>query len=179
MLTKAQKEMLQLMRDKGAYISHWIHGVKYVLCLKDDSRLKSIRINWMWVLKPFFIEQHKSGYATTLYYLKEDAEITDEWLQAEIDKIKQAKQQKEDEEQRQKAFKDVAANNYMNVGPGPFQVLMSGNWPFGGGIYFKGEKIADIHAIHYSTRDNDFEDVLKREENIPHFEAIKELVRRA
>lgn len=186
MLTKAQKETLQLMRDKRAYIYHSNYGYGYDLMRPSDDnqvynadKIKNIRSQWMVELSPFFKEEYNPNYRAKHYYLKEDAEITDEWIEAEKTRIAKEKTDKEVVIEAEKERLNKVANDYFDVGEGPYQINFDGQWPFNGSILFNGVKIASIGAIHYSTQDNTFNDMLRREENIPHFEAIKEMVRRA
>lgn len=178
-LTKAQKELLETMQDKGYHISHWIHGNTYNLMANGGS-IKSIRWDSMRSLLPFFIKTYDNSYKNDIYKVKPDAQISDAWLQAETTRLAQVKADAEKAKQAEKEHLNKLASDYFNANnPGPYQVDFNGQWPFSGSILFNGEPIAQISAVHYSTSDSTFDDMMKRPENKPHFEVIKSMLRLA
>lgn len=179
-LTKAQKETLTLMRDKNLTISHWIHDTSYTLHGNGKGTIKHIRFDWILKLKPFFLKTYDTGYHTDRYTFNPATEISDAWLQAETARLAQAKVDEADAKQAEKERLNRLASDFFNDGnPGPYQVSFDGRWPFGGSILFNGDAIAQISAAHYSTSDKTFEDMIRRPENAPHFEAIKAMLRAA
>lgn len=179
-LTKAQKELLETMKDKGYYIRHWMHGTSYSLVNDEGEKIKSIRYDWMNCLGEFMIKTYRTGYQTYEYRINPDAQFTDTWLQAERLRKHNETKAIEDAKQAEKERLNKIASDYFNNGnPGPYQVSFDGQWPFGGSILFNGEVIAQISAVHYSTSDKTFDDMMQRSENAPHFEAIKAMLQAA
>lgn len=93
-MTRAQKEMLEVMRDKGWFIRYWQGNCKYELCkpegLGSGRKIKIIKPDWMRDLSPFFVETQNVDRKTTLYTLRPDATIDNDWLEAELQKVANA-----------------------------------------------------------------------------------------
>lgn len=178
-LTKAQKALLEQMRD-GAFISNWVHSYKYRLNKKTDGDCVDRVIKPYWVhnvLAPFLRKEWISAIRTTHYYFRSDAEISDDWRALELARQEQSEADAERQRVEEIARQDKEASDYFNLNsPGAFTVEMKGQWPFSGSILFNGQAVASIWAATYSNSDKSFADILKREANIPHFNAIKLLV---
>jgi hypothetical protein len=141
------------------------------------ERIKcDVGYDWHKILKAFFTKTYSDG--TSFYKLRSDAEISTEWMLAELQRQADAKASAEEIRAAEIEVEHQASIAYLNEGTvgSPFSAELSGAWGFGGSIFFDGEEIARISPARYSTNDKTFSDLLKYSENIELFKRINRMI---
>lgn len=175
-LTKAQREILIILRDipntkivnptyRGAYLA------------KDGERIRAVNSTIFDAIDPYL--KLVGGSVPRCFIFDPEAEISDEWPARKRELERQRSEAAKAERQAAaKVEADKAAAWFEATGP--YTVDFEGEHFTGSGVIrFNGEFIAKIGTIYSSTRDQTFEAMMKRDENLQHFLNIAEMLRRA
>lgn len=178
-LTLKQRQWLTAMRDKGWFVRKWIFDFKYYLHNADGDRLSTIPWDTAQFLEPFWAVEYDPGDSTYHYTFRRGAEISDKWRTEELARGEQAELAKKEQEEEAKRQAAREGWTVFNEDPcAPYQIQLSGEWPFGASIEYDGITIANL-VFSYSTEDKSIQDVLKREGNKERVDAVKQLLRLA
>ena len=175
-LTKAQIEILTILKDTpNTQIINPTYRAAYLT--KDGERIKTITYPSFIAIKPYL--KTVDGRGCDRFVFDPEAEISDDWpaRKREIEnKRREAEQAVRLAAVKTKA--DEATAWFECVGP--YMVNFEGDYFTGSGsILFNGEFVASIRLVYSSSKDQTFEDMLKRPGNIEHLSRIKEMLRRA
>lgn len=115
-LTKAQREILETLRDKpGARIIYHSTLAPVYRLFVGRERIKSIRSGTLRFLRPW-LNQGRDAYGGAVHTFKTGAEISDEWRSQEVERhrveterLRQERRIEEAEEGRQQAERLKAA----------------------------------------------------------------------
>lgn len=180
-LTKAQKELLLILKEKPNYRIQNPSWAAPRLVDGGFQKIKIVNTPLFESIRPWLKLDDKKSNLSNGYVFGFDleAEITPDWPAKRIERDRQQCEVKEEAKQLAIEAESEKASAWFESIGGTYTVVIQGQWPFNGNIMLGDECIAEIKPRRYSSQDGSFDDIMTYPENVEYFGRVKKLIQLA